>query len=95
MIVPLALLDVELDLNLWPEALDALRLIPCADLELDAPRNLLALAEGIHERCPRLSHGRLPFFDTTVFVRHGMEADCGLWCAALRLGRIVWDEQSQ
>lgn len=38
-------LDVEFDLYLWPETLNALSFIPLSDLELDTPRNTFAGCE--------------------------------------------------
>ena len=49
MIVSFAFLDVELDFDFGPEAFHSLILVPSTDLELDAPRNLLALGESLHE----------------------------------------------
>ena len=55
MVVSFALLDVELDFDLGPEAFDSLVLVPSTYLELDATRNLLALGEVLHEAAQRLA----------------------------------------
>lgn len=73
MIVPFALLHEELDLDLGPEALDALLAIPLADLELDAPGDafpLLELGQGLLQAV-RLR--RVPAVDSAVGVGFGME----------------------
>ena len=74
MVVSLSLLDIELHLDLWPEAVDFLVFIPGSNLKLDAPRNFVALLETLQYRCWCLSVRRsFPLLDSAIIVCHGME----------------------
>jgi hypothetical protein len=87
-IMPLALLHEELDLDLRPEALYALCFIPAPDLETNAKGYLVTLTETFEHTVDALARGRLPVLDAAVVVGNGVEAKRGLWCRALGGGRV-------
>ena len=95
MIMSLPFLDIELDLDLRPETLDTLILIPGSDLELDAPRYLFTLREAVHDILKCLIGGGLPFFYPAIFVGEGVEDQRWLRGAALCFSRVGRCKESQ
>ena len=80
MIVSFSFLDVEFDLNFWPEAFDASLLIPQTNFEFDAPRRSFTVLELAHHLIQGRRYGwyRLPLFNAAIFIRHSSEADPGM-----------------
>lgn len=76
--MPLALLDVELDFDFRPKALNATCFVPGPDIKPDTPSNFGAGFKGFNEVAQRLvvaiTRGT-PFLDTPILIRHGREGD--------------------
>ena len=68
MVMSFSLLDVELDLDLWPEALNALSIIPLSDFKLDTPRNALAGRELFQRVEQAFVRSRGPILDPSVLI---------------------------
>ena len=86
----LALLDVELDLDFRPEAVDALVLIPWTDLELDAEWDLFALREGLEDRLDGLTRRWLPVLHSAIFIGDGVKTE-----SCLIFGRLYRSQESE
>ena len=73
MVVSFALLDVEPDLDFRPEALNAPRFVPGANVEFDAPRDTLAISEFTHCEFERRFRA-LPLLHAAICICDGFEA---------------------
>ena len=79
----LAFFDEEFDFNLWPEAFYALRLVPWANIKLDAPGDPLSCVVAVHDLGETLAcRGRFPLFHSPVFICRGAEAYMRRWARA-------------
>lgn len=68
MIMPLAFLDVELDIDLGPEALNALLFIPGPNLKLDAPSDSFSSLVAVHDFSQTFVGARLPLFYSSILI---------------------------
>lgn len=70
----LPLFDVELDINFWPEALNASFFIPGPNFEPDTPRYFLSIIELVHSRSKGDVADWVPFLDPAVYIRDCVES---------------------
>lgn len=78
--MPFTFLDVELDLDLWPKALNVSLLVPGPNIKLDTPRGSFPILKFGHDffKRPGFGWGWFPLLHASVLVGHCSEPDPGV-----------------
>lgn len=91
--MPLPLLHIELNLNLWPKALHPALLVPRPNLKFNAKGDFVALLEFVQYLSQCVSGLGFPFFDAAVGVGHGGE--CVEWLEGERVFDLDWAQECE